>query len=119
MELIQTAKEVLDIKQNYSHYLDYEKLKEQNIKRVYDNDFDVYIFEQMWGNTSGGFEGIGGSAMTTQTTYVLIPKFDHDCLVFFGGRFAYKAPYSKKFAEDVAKGNVRGKSGSGYYKKQD
>jgi len=118
MNFIQTAQEILNIKQNYGYHLDYEKLKEQHIRRIDDNDFEVYIFEQLWGNTSGGFEGIGGSAMTTQTTYVLIPKFDHDCLVFFGGRFAYKAPYNEKFKEDVAKGNIRGKSGSDYYKKQ-
>jgi hypothetical protein len=119
MDFIQTAQEILSIKQNYVHYLDHEKLKEQHIKRVYDDDFDVYIFEQTWGNTSGGFEGVGGSAMTNQTTYILIPKFEHDCLVFFGGRFAYKAPCNQKFIEDVIKGSVRGKSGSGYYRKQD
>lgn len=117
MDLIQTAQEILSIKQNYGHYLDYEKLKEQHIQRVYDDDFDIYIFEQLWGNTSGGFEGFGGSAMTTQTTYVLVPKFDHDCLVFFGGRFAYKVPYNTKFMEDVTKGSIKGKSESGYYRK--
>jgi hypothetical protein len=46
MDFIQTAQEILNIKQNYVHYLDYEKLKEQHIERVYDDDFDVYIFEQ-------------------------------------------------------------------------
>lgn len=115
MNLIQTAQEVLNIKQSYNFYLDYKKLKEQHIKRVDDDDFDIHIFEQMWGNTSGGFEGIGGSAMTMQTTYVLIPKFDHDCLVYFGSKFAYKVPYSQKFIADVLAKNVKGKSNQGYY----
>lgn len=110
------AQEILSIKQTYWFYLDHETLKWQNIKNIQDDDFDIDIFEQVWGNTSGGFEGIGGSAMTTQTTYVLIPKFDHDCLVFFGGKFAYKAPYTKKFRDDVAMGAVKGKGKSGYYR---
>ena len=116
MNFIQTAQEILSIKQNYSYHLDHLKLKEQNIEKVYDDDFNVHIFEQVWGNTTGGFGGIGGSAMTTQTTYVLVPKFNHDCLVFFGGKFAYRAPYSRKFIDDVVKENVRGKGESSYYK---
>ena len=118
MDFIQTAKEILNIKQNYGHYLDYKKLQEQSLfGNITDDDFDLYLFEQTWGNTSGGFEGIGGSAMTSQTTYVLVPKFDHDCLVFFGGKFAYKAPYNEKFMSDVREGNVKGKSRSGVYRR--
>ena len=92
MDFIKTAQEILNIKQNYVHYLDYEKLKEQHIKRVYDDDFDVYIFEQTWENTSGGFEGIGGSAMTNQTTYIIYLSLI--MIVWFSlvERFAYKAP---------------------------
>ena len=117
MNFIQTAQEILSIKQNYGFYLDFQKLKDQKTGRVSDDDFDVYMFEQVWGNTAGGFEGIGGSAITGQTTYVLVPKFDHDCLVFFGGRFAYHAPQSKTFMEDVIKGNIKGKSKSGLYRR--
>lgn len=82
-------------------------------KGVRQCDYELKTFEQLWGNTSGGFEGVGGSAMTVQRTYVFIPKHDKDdmCLVFFGGSFAYAVPYSDKFMEDVKNENVSGKSG--------
>lgn len=67
-------------------------------------------FAQTWGNTSGGFEGIGGSAITEQRTYVFIPisPTDEYCQVYFGDRFAYSVPMSKKFLEDVKNRNVAG-----------
>ena len=76
------------------------------------NNYDLHIFEQIWGNTSGGFQGIGGCAMTTQRTYVFVPNTTNDnneCFVFFGGNFAYKVPKSKEFLNDVIKQNVAGK----------
>ena len=81
--------------------------------------FTLHTFEQVWGNTSGGFEGIGGSAMTTQRTYVFIPLSiadDEDCLVFFGGRFAYRAPYGDIFKSDVDSRNMAGLSSCSRYK---
>jgi hypothetical protein len=53
----------------------------------------INMFRQVWGNTSGGHEGIGGSAMTDQMTYV-IDLCDRDgnvtYFVFFGGRLGYR-----------------------------
>jgi hypothetical protein len=77
-------------------------------------DYDLKVFDQLWGNTSGGFQGVGGSAMTTQKTYVFIPNHNMDdkdmCFVFFGGTFAYRVPYSKEFMDDVNCERVLGKS---------
>ena len=118
MDLIGMAIDLLNIQQNYNYYLDFKKLKDGGYERINSEDFDIHIFDQNWGNTSGGFEGIGGSAMTTQTTYVLIPQINYDeCLVFFGGRFAYKVPYSREFIEDVINHNVKGIHGKGKYLK--
>lgn len=80
-------------------------------------DFELYTFEQSWGNTSGGFEGIGGSAMTNQRTYVLIPTFDENelCIVYFGRRYAYSTPYSKIFMEDVLNQKIAGLSTKSKY----
>lgn len=75
------------------------------------NEYDFYTFEQMWGNTSGGFQGIGGCAITTQRTYVFIPKDSIDnntCFVFFGGNFAYQVQKSKEFLRDVKNENIAG-----------
>ena len=79
---------------------------------VRQSDYRLHTFEQVWGNMSGGFEGIGGSAMTTQRTYVFVPTHTHDdmCLVFFAGTYAYSVPYSRKFIEDVKNENILGKS---------
>lgn len=73
------------------------------------DDFDIYIFEQTWGSTALGFGGIGGQAMTTANTYVLIPnnaEVDSECLVYFAGKFAYSAPYSEVFMGDVRANNM-------------
>lgn len=71
------------------------------------NDFDIRIFEQIWGSTALGFPGMGGQAMTTANTYVLIPiNIDSPCFVYFAGRFAYSVDYSQEFMEDVRKESV-------------
>lgn len=84
------------------------------------NDFELYTFEQTWGNTSGGFEGIGGRAMTNQRTYVFVPLTateNEECLVFFGGRFAYHAPCNEIFMNDVRDQNIAGVSQKSKYRK--
>lgn len=96
LDFIEMARDLLTIHQNISLHL-------KNPTKTKVGDFDLETFVQVWGNTSGGFEGVGGSAMTSQRTYVLIPMYadNEDCLVFFGGRFAYNAPYSNTFIDDV------------------
>ena len=87
-------------------------------KNVYTKvaDFEMYDFEQTWGSTSLGFSGIGGSALTSARTYVFVPaQCEEDCFVYFAGRFAYSVPYSSKFIEDVAKGNVAAQHEKGKY----
>lgn len=104
MKLTKMAIELLQINEVFRYYSDCDEEK-----------CSMYTFEQTWGNTSGGFEGIGGSAMTNQNTYVFIPEEDLPCIVFFGGKFAYKIPYSSEFIEDVRKQRVAGMSS---YKKK-
>lgn len=103
--------------------------------------YELYTFEQLWGNTSGGFEGWGGCAMTDATlgerhpcrpldcgsrdvlspqrTYVFIPEvgFDNICYVYFGGRFAYSVPYSDEFMQDIKKHSIAGAMSYGKYLK--
>jgi len=112
LNLRDIAIELLQIDRNFYGYL-----KEPYKNRI--SDFELYMFEQTWGNTSGGFEGIGGSAMTNQRTYVFIPTTateQEECLVFFGGRFAYHAPYSETFINDVRNHNVVGVSKKSKYR---
>ena len=67
MKVLTTAMELLLIQDNI---LTREK--------VYGTDFDIIMFDQTWGSTALGFPGVGGSAMTEATTYVLIPKKEAD-----------------------------------------
>ena len=70
-----------------------------------------------YGSTCGGFEGIGGSAMTVQRTWVFLPKIDNeDVHVYFDNRYAYSIPKGNKaFMKDLAKNSI---AGVGEYKKK-
>lgn len=76
-------------------------------------DFRLETFVQLWENTGAGLSDIGGSAVTSQRTYVFVPMYpiSEDCLVFFGATYAYSAPCSDIFMEDVKNKKVAGKSG--------
>ena len=110
--LTQMAKHILQIESDLPYRFNYKNDK-------YDHptvdDFEIYIFQQIWCSTALGFGGIGGEAMTYAYTYVFIPvNTNQNCFVYFDGRFAYEAPYSDKFMEDVmnqkmAPVNLKGK----------
>ena len=91
------------------------RFNDRNNTRV--DDFDLHTFEQMWGSTALGFGGMGGQAMTPARTYVFIPNVDgEDYIVYFAGRFAYKASInSEKFREDMRKGYLEPVYRSGKY----
>ena len=102
--------ELLKINEDFSFHLN-------NPRKASVRDFELLTFTQTWGNTSGGFERAGGCAMTSQRTYVFIPitAKDENCLVFFGGSFAYAVPYSNEFMNDVRNSNVAGCKSYGRY----
>ena len=80
-------------------------------------EFDVYDFDQLWGSTALGFGGVGGSAMTTARTYVLIPKDDKEkAYVYFGGGYAYTCPINDRFNEDIQKHRMASVAESGRYR---
>lgn len=68
---------------------------------IYYTNGEMYDFDQMWASTALGFSGFGGSAMTTERTYVFIPKESEVAFVFFGDGFAYMAHTNERFWEDV------------------
>lgn len=101
-KLIGMAREILAIESDLPCRFNY---KAKTLPTI--NDFDIFIFEQIWGSTALGFGGCGGSAMTTARTYVFVPKIDEQkCFVYFAGEFAYAVEYSEKFMEDVHAGQV-------------
>lgn len=108
----QLAREALAIEAD----IPYRVNNPQN-SRLFDDGFDIYIFDQVWGSTALGFGGMGGNAITKAKTYVLVPQVENEnCLVYFAGRFAYSVPYSKAFAEDVITGRMEPVYKAGKYK---
>lgn len=77
-----------------------DELSEEEKK--YYPEFEMMMFKQTWGSTALGFGGIGGQAMTSAYTTVVIDVYTGWCGVFFGERLAYaiKNP-NQKFYEDV------------------
>lgn len=80
-------------------------LSEQESK--YYPDFEMTMFKQTWGSTALGFGGIGGQAMTSAYTTVVIENYSGWCGVFFGERLAYKIKNpNQKFYECIRNGHM-------------
>ncbi len=80
--------------------------------------FDLYIFEQMWPDTSCGFGGIAGQAFTSCNVYAFVPKAKENIylvnailppyvIVYIGSRFAYAVPKTDVIMNDIKKHNIR------------
>lgn len=65
------------------------KDKEEYSNGKYRPEFEMYMFPQVWGDTSLGFGGIGGQAMTSAYTTVITDESTGWCGIFFGERLAY------------------------------
>ena len=84
---------------------------------VYYADGQLYDFDQTWASTALGFGGCGGSALTTERTYVFIPNtLEDEAFVFFGETYAYTATTNERFWEDVKNHDMASVSGSVRYK---
>lgn len=58
-------------------------------RRPYTDEVNVTLFNQTWGSTALGYDGIGGSAMTD--AYTVVVEFLSVYCVYFGcGHLAYK-----------------------------
>ena len=114
-KLTEMAREILSIEADLPFRLDYSENPRPTV-----DDFELHTFEQTWGSTALGFSGIGGQAMTTARTYVLVPvTCNQKCFVYFAGRFAYSADCCQAFKDDVRKGNMEPVARSGKYKERE
>lgn len=98
-----------------------DDLRKRRPAGVYDFDSgELYNFDQMWASTALGFGGIGGSAMTTERTYVFIPKYDKEhAYVYFGECFAYKCPVCDSLWKDIENKRMASVIESGRYKQDE
>lgn len=85
-------------------------------EKKYYPEFEMNMFLQTWGDTSLGFGGVGGQAMTSAYTTVVTDVYSGWCGVFFGERLAYKIKDpNQKFYEDVHNGQMEPVSKKGVY----
>lgn len=68
-------------------------------RRPREDEITVFYFPQTWGSTSMGFGGMGGAAMTTAYTTVIL--MDKKVYVYFGGSFCYAVEDSKEVREMI------------------
>ena len=72
-----------------------EAIKNNNVpetkktRRPHDEDVEVYLFPQTWGSTALGYGGIGGSAMTSDYT-VVVMLYNDVCVYFGRDQLAYR-----------------------------
>ena len=80
-------------------------------------EFELVVFLQTWASTSLGFGGIGGQAITSAYTTVILEKYTGIYGVFFGERLAYviKKP-NEVFLDDLTSHQMKECCKSGIYK---
>lgn len=88
-------------------------------RRPTEGQCEVYVFPQVWSSTALGFGGLGGQAITTAYTTVVIGPAGDAC-VYFGKRLAYHIaqPDRQVLAKDIAQARMVSVAESGRYKQQ-
>lgn len=93
--------------------------KDLGEKLSLESGIDVHSFPQTWGSTALGYDGIGGSAMTTAQTIVLYNSKANIVRVYFGSdRLAYQIDNpTEEFFKDLDLKNIKSVQGSEKYNK--
>lgn len=96
---------------------------EKRTRRLRIDEMEVIMFPQTWSDTSLGFGGMAGQAMSAAYTVIVTSRISSECLVYVGGRLAHKA--SRKFQtgykllqEDIAAQSVKGGAQRNAYMKE-
>lgn len=122
-QLVAMAKELLIIDADLNGRLDYIIVRQhtKNLHGNIRNYYTPYIFEQPLNDETGEYQmrhsddgerkvdDTYAFPLMTRRVYVFVPKSDLEdemCFVFFGSKFAYAAPYSEEFMNDVKAHNV-------------
>ena len=62
----------------------------------YWNDVNLHLIKQIWGNTSCGYESIGGSAFTSSYTTIIENHHGGAIFVYYNGKLVYVAKINDK-----------------------
>ena len=68
------------------------------------HEIDFHVVKQEWGNTSGGWGGIGGAAMTSQYTVIIENYWFGFVCIYYQGKLAYICEMDSKYQEYMGKG---------------
>ncbi len=103
------AKDLPDIKYKKTKFTKGLALRdmpqEDALRRPAPHETEVYSFPQQWSSTALGFGGMGGAAMTTAQTTVVLHR--RSAAVYFGTQFAYAIPsITQEFMDDVRRHRV-------------
>lgn len=90
----------LDPKQSVKLNEFYTKANIANIKMSEWNYINVHIVRQTWCNTSCGWQGVGGSAMSDSYTIVIENRLLKAIFVYYGSELAYIAEMDEKLDRD-------------------
>lgn len=72
-------------------------------------DLEILAFTQAWSSTALGFGGMGGAAITSATTCIIIQHWSgkggqvEKAFAWFAGRFAWEAPLTRELQEALNK----------------
>lgn len=97
-----------DIEYTHQTPQDRKEGKEGVIKkrRPYTDSVSVHLFPQTWSSTALGFGGIGGQAITTAYTAVVVCPHSNYASVYFNGRHAYTKPFTRQMNIDMCAGRM-------------
>lgn len=114
-KLVDIARELLIINEDLWNRFDGDKDDYVSV-----DDFELHMFEQVWGSTTLGFGGLGGQAMTTANTYVFVPvTCNQNCFVYFGSGFAYEAEVCEQLKQDIKNHSMKPCYQAGHYRKRE
>jgi hypothetical protein len=63
----------------------------------YWREINFHVIKQTWSNTSGGWESIGGSAMTDQYTVIIENQWFGFACIYYSGKLAYICEMDDKY----------------------
>lgn len=58
---------------------------EPKVWRPRPDELEVYVFPELWSSTALGYGGMGGQAMTTAYTVIIVDRTSDMGLVYWGG----------------------------------
>jgi len=72
----------------------------------YKDSVDIYVFPQLWGSTTLGYTGWGGSAMRKSHTIVFYNNETNNAVVSYGGRFIRINNVNSLFIDDLKRNQI-------------